>query len=72
MLLQQTIIHERFPTFRIEKGFSEEDERWTKDHRETNGEMQARGHRALDRLFGENGAKETCKWMIPDARMGNL
>jgi hypothetical protein len=55
------VIQERFPTFRIEKGFSEEDGLWATDWRESDEEMQIRGRRALDRVFGPGGAEETCE-----------
>lgn len=40
---------------------TEEDELWKPDERETAENMQMRMRRALDRLFGKNGASETCK-----------
>jgi hypothetical protein len=52
---------ERFPEFIIEKDFVENDELWKDDDRESEVRMQTRGRRALDRMFGENGASETCK-----------
>ncbi|WWD16468.1 hypothetical protein CI109_100894 [Kwoniella shandongensis] len=55
----KTQIQERFPNFKIEEGFTEEDELWKPDDRETDAHMQMRSQRAMDRLFGENGAKET-------------
>jgi len=51
---------ERFPEFIIEKDFVENDELWKDDDRESEVRMQIRGRRALDRVFGENGASETC------------
>jgi hypothetical protein len=51
---------ERFPEFIIEKDFVENDELWKDDDRESEFRMQTRGRRALDRMFGENGASETC------------
>jgi hypothetical protein len=57
----QTEIIKRFPEFIIEDGFVENDELWKDDDRESELRMQQRGRRALDRLFGDNGAKETCK-----------
>lgn len=61
----QSYIEERFPSFKIEKGFAEEDELWKPDIRETDEHMQIRGQRALDRLFGSgpDHADETCKWL---------
>lgn len=39
----------------IEPGFTEEDELWTADHRETNPEMDIRLHAALDQVFNRDG-----------------
>ncbi|OCF75050.1 phosphoglycerate mutase [Kwoniella mangroviensis CBS 8886] len=55
----RTYIANRFPTFKIEEGFAEEDELWKADDRETDAHMQMRAQRAMDRLFGPDGAKET-------------
>jgi hypothetical protein len=70
-MVGQSIIIERFPEFIIEDGFVEDDELWKEDDRESELRMQQRGRRALDRLFGENGAKETCKSFLPkEAALG--
>jgi hypothetical protein len=63
-LMIQSYLAERFPTFQIEKGFSEEDPLWTADYRETDLEMQVRSRRAFDRVFSEGGASETCKFIL--------
>ena len=55
---------ERFPEFIIEKDFVENDELWKDDDRESEFRMQTRGRRALDRMFGENGASETCTFPL--------
>ncbi|KAK8861615.1 hypothetical protein IAR55_002438 [Kwoniella newhampshirensis] len=55
----KTQIQKRFPTFSIEEGFTENDELWKADDRETDAHMQYRSQRAMDRLFGEDGTKET-------------
>ncbi|KZT59347.1 phosphoglycerate mutase [Calocera cornea HHB12733] len=44
-------IQERFPTFSIEEGFTEEDELWKPDYRETEGEMVVRAARGLDKIM---------------------
>jgi len=45
------IIAERFPTFSFEEGFTEEDELWTVDHRETEEEMVVRAAKGLDKIM---------------------
>lgn len=45
---------------KIEEGFTEEDELWRPDDRETNAHMQHRMRRAMDRIF-DGAAKETCE-----------
>lgn len=55
----KTILQKRFPYFKIEEGLTEEDELWKADDRETDAHMQMRAQRAMDRLFGKDGAKET-------------
>lgn len=47
----RTVIHETFPAWEIEKGFSEEDELWRPDHRETSGEILVRSLALLDDVF---------------------
>ena len=56
----QSVIAERFPEFDFEDGFTEADELWKPDERETEEHMQIRAQRAMDRMFGEGGVKETC------------
>lgn len=54
-------IRERFPMVKIEPGFTEEDELWLPDDRETDAHMQLRARRYMDRIFAGE-APETCKW----------
>ncbi|EJT46043.1 hypothetical protein A1Q1_05425 [Trichosporon asahii var. asahii CBS 2479] len=44
-------IRERFPMVKIEPGFTEEDELWLPDDRETDAHMQLRARRYMDRIF---------------------
>ena len=65
----QTYIQKTFPQFKIEPGFEEEDVFWKPDIRETDEQMQIRGQRGLDRLFG-NGpdhADETCELRLSES-----
>ncbi|RXK38098.1 phosphoglycerate mutase [Tremella mesenterica] len=55
----KSTIRKRFPHFIIEPSLAEEDELWRADYREDDKHMQERATRALDRLFGPEGAKET-------------
>lgn len=62
-------IEERFPMFRIEDGFVEEDELWKADDRETDEHMQVRMRRAMDRLFDtESKTCESCWRELADGR----
>ncbi|KAG8792078.1 hypothetical protein FRC12_007267 [Ceratobasidium sp. 428] len=45
-------IHKTYSDFCIEPGFTEEDELWTADHRETDQEADIRLKAALDTIFG--------------------
>ncbi|GJJ14515.1 hypothetical protein Clacol_008779 [Clathrus columnatus] len=45
---------ENYPQFRIEEGFTEEDELWRSDHRETDEETTIRLREALDEIFSED------------------
>lgn len=47
----RTFIHNRYPKFEFERGFTEEDELWTADYRETPAEQNVRTRRFLDALF---------------------
>ncbi|KAF8725001.1 RabGAP TBC, partial [Rhizoctonia solani] len=47
----KTYIRQTYKDFGIEPGFTEEDELWTADHRETNTETDARLRRTLDTIF---------------------
>ncbi|CAE6416868.1 unnamed protein product [Rhizoctonia solani] len=44
--------HEMYPEFDFEPGFTEQDELWTPDHRETVPEIESRLKVALDEIFG--------------------
>ncbi|KAG8697353.1 hypothetical protein FRC08_006581 [Ceratobasidium sp. 394] len=48
----RTYLQGAYPDFCIEAGFTEEDELWTADHRETDDEISARLKAALDTIFG--------------------
>jgi hypothetical protein len=50
----------RFPFLRMEAGFSEEDELWKPDERETDAHIQHRTRRAMDRIF-DGAVPETCE-----------
>lgn len=47
----KSYIHDRYPTYEFEKGFTEEDVLWSETHRETPGEQNIRTRRFLDALF---------------------
>ena len=47
----RTVIHNAFPKWDIESGFTEEDELWEADHRETDDEHDARTQKLLDDVF---------------------
>ncbi|KZW00321.1 phosphoglycerate mutase [Exidia glandulosa HHB12029] len=52
----KTYIQEQFgDIMNIEKGFTEQDELWTADHRETNDEQNVRLKKALDFVFSHGG-----------------
>jgi hypothetical protein len=51
----------RFPMLLIEPSPAEEDTLWTPDTREEDDSMQFRARRAMNRVFGVDGAEETCK-----------
>lgn len=51
----KTVIETAFPEFTIEPGFSEEDELWRADDRETDDEIDVRQRKLLDGVF-ENDA----------------
>lgn len=44
-------IHAAFPEYRFEEGFTEGDELWTPDYRETHDDIDRRAERALDMIF---------------------
>ena len=47
----KTYIHSLFPTYRIEPGFTENDELWEALHGETNTDQDIRSKRVLDEVF---------------------
>jgi broad specificity phosphatase PhoE len=47
----RTVIHDAVPKWRIEEGFTENDELWQADHRETWDEHDVRSQRLLDDIF---------------------
>lgn len=47
----KTFIHKKYPDWPFEPGFTEKDELWTADHRETHDEHDARTQVFLDELF---------------------
>ncbi|KAF8599466.1 phosphoglycerate mutase family protein [Ceratobasidium sp. AG-I] len=56
----KTYIRTNYTDFRIEPGFTEQDELWTADYRETNDEADVRLRSALDTIFGKLlGSDET-------------
>jgi hypothetical protein len=48
-----TYIHSKFPSFEVEEGFSEEDELWNADVRETAEEQEIRVRAALENIFDD-------------------
>ncbi|KAB5591992.1 GTPase-activating protein gyp1 [Ceratobasidium theobromae] len=56
----KSYIRKTYTGFHIEHGFTEEDELWTADHRETDAEAEVRLKAALDTIFGNLlGHKDT-------------
>ena len=53
----RTVIAQRFPTFRFEPGFVEDDELFQPDHRETFAEMDVRLRAALDSIIAQDDAR---------------
>lgn len=53
---RRSVIEKRFPEFEIEEGFTEEDELWVPEVRESNPDMDARLTRFLDDVFGNDDA----------------
>ncbi|KAL4081441.1 hypothetical protein V8B97DRAFT_26584 [Scleroderma yunnanense] len=47
----RTYIQETFPEYAIEEGFTEEDELWSPDIRETWADIDARARTVLDMIF---------------------
>lgn len=55
----KSVIHRSFRDFQIEEGFTEEDQLWRADYRETEQEKDVRVRSVLDRIFSQ--VNETCK-----------
>lgn len=53
MRRQRSWIQTHFPKFQIEEEFSEEDELWVPDVRETKEAIAARARSVLDKVFDE-------------------
>lgn len=51
----RSVIHAAYPDWPIEEGFTEEDELWRADHRETFAEHDVRTLRFLDQVFEGEG-----------------
>jgi broad specificity phosphatase PhoE len=51
----RSVIQKTVPEWDIEPGFTEEDELWQADHRETNDEHDARTQELLDDVFTDDG-----------------
>ncbi|QRV82814.1 histidine phosphatase family containing protein [Ceratobasidium sp. AG-Ba] len=59
----KTFLHERFPGFDFEPGFTEEDEAWSPSTQELDEDMRKRLKRALNVIFGSLlGENDTCKF----------
>lgn len=52
----KTYIRENYPAFAIEKGFSEEDELWDADRRESEDDHDERMRALLDDVFTRDGS----------------
>ena len=52
---EKTKIHAAYPEWPIEEGFTEEDELWQADHRETHAEHDVRTVQLLDQVFENEG-----------------
>ncbi|KAF2767646.1 phosphoglycerate mutase-like protein [Teratosphaeria nubilosa] len=52
---RRSFLETEFPRWEFEEGFTEADELWLPDHRETHEEIDGRTRRALDGIFGEEG-----------------
>lgn len=55
----RSYLSQAFSQFEIEEGFTEQDELWQPDHRETEDELTVRLREALDEIFREETA--TCQ-----------
>lgn len=51
----RTVIHDAVPEWEIEAGFTEKDELWQADHRETDAEHDVRTQKLLDDVFAHDG-----------------
>lgn len=50
----KAVIHEHYPGWPFEKGFSDEDPLWDSEHRETREAMDIRLRQALDDVFSSD------------------
>jgi len=57
----KSVINAAFPRYVFEDGFTEEDELWTANYRETDAERDVRVKSALDRIFFE--VRDPCEWI---------
>ena len=53
------------PLFKFEHGFVENDELWTKDHRELDNEHDVRTRRALSKIMAADGACKSFEVHLP-------
>lgn len=58
----KTWIHEMFPEYEFESGFTEEDELWVEGVRESDDHVEARVEKVLDRILK---TKDTCEQPPP-------
>jgi len=63
----KSYIQERFPSYDIEEGFTEEDLRYTGDEKtgETPEGLVLRAHSVLDRIFQDNDTEADCMMFSP-------
>lgn len=52
----ETYIHDLFPSYRIEPGFTQDDELWVALHGETSTDQAVRSKRVLDSVFSTDGS----------------
>lgn len=64
----KTYIHEHYPEWKFEQGFSEEDQLWKSDQRETNDGMDVRTRVVLDDVF----AHDESTWISITSHSGEI